>query len=184
MITVTAAVQAANDSGQPAIELVKAEFAGIPAIYLTTAAFDIDWDGQTWLSTGLLLDTDLLDRVDELRTRTSALGFSGVDLSLVPILLNTNQVGRKVTVYEGFLSFSGGVIADPYIREILFIDDWAITQGTTSATIVTSLSGEWADFEFVAGIKTTDASLQRYSPGDELFKFSKDIKKNIKWGGE
>lgn len=184
MITVTPQVQAANDSGQPPIELARFDFAGVPPIFLTTAGMDIDWDGETWLANGFMLESDLLDRVGDLRTSNSKIGLTGVDLSIAAILLNNSQVGRKVTIYEAFLAPSGGVLPDPYVREILFIDDGVIEQGTEDATIVLTLSGEWADFEFTTGIRTTDASLKRFHPDDNLFKYSKDIKPAVKWGGE
>lgn len=184
MITVTPSVQSAIEAGRPPIELVKFEFNGTAPIYLTTAKQNISWDGQTWLSNGFLLDSSLRDDVSELRSEKGKIGLTGVDLSIAAILLNNNQVGMPVTQYTAFLNPSGGVVPGPYIREQYIINEWAIEQGAKTANVILTLAGEWADFEYKTGIKTTAASLQRYYPGDELFKFSKDVKKELRWGGK
>lgn len=183
MIEVTPQVQERIDAGDPPIELVRVDFAGTPPIFVTTAGHDIPWDGETWLANGFLLDLQGYDRVNELRTKESAIGFTGVDLSIAAILLNQSQVGRQVVIYNAWLNASGGVIPDPAVRDELFIDDYEIKQGTTSADVILTLSDEWADFKVKKGIRTTDASLQRFREGDRLFRYSKDVKSETKWGG-
>lgn len=184
MITVTPAVMSLIEAHKPPIELVKFAFAGITPIYLTTAGRDIEWDGETWLANGFLLETELLNRISDLRTQNGAIGLTGVDLSIAAILLNNNQVGRQVDIYNAWLNPSGGVVADPYLRDRYYIDEWAIEQGETEAKVILSLAGEWADFEYQTGIKTTDASIKKYYANDRIFEFSKDVKKELRWGGE
>ena len=184
MITVTPQVLTEIEDGKPPISLVKFSFSGVAPIYLTTAGFDIEWDGVTWLANGFLLDTELQERISEIRTSSGAVGLTGVDLSIAAILLNNNQVGRRVDVYSAWLDVDGGVIPDPYLRDSYYIDDWTIEQGTSTATVVLNLSGEWADFEVKKGIKTTDANIKRHYPSDDIFKYSKDIKQDLRWGGE
>lgn len=185
MLQVTPQVEAAIMAGQQPINLVRFDFAGVAPIFLTTAGYDIDWDGETWLANGLLLDVDGYNRVNELRTKQGDIGLTGVDLSIAAILLSESQVNRKVTVYDAFLNtVSGAVIPDPYIRDIYFIDGDQIDQGLEDATVVLDLSGEWADFQVKKGIRTTDTSLRDIHEGDRLFQYSKDVKKEIRWGGK
>jgi hypothetical protein len=184
MITVTPQVLARIEAGDPPIELVRFDFAGTPPIFLTTSGYDVSWGGHTWLSNGFMLDTDGYSRASELRAKDGNIGLTGVDLSIAAILLAQSQVNRLVTIYNAWLNPSGGVTPDPYIRDKYFIDDITIEQGLSSANIVLGLSGEWADFEIKKGFRTTDTSLQRVHPGDEFFRYSKDIKKDLRWGGK
>lgn len=184
MITVTSHVQTLIDQGKPPVDLVRFDFAGTPPIFLTTAGYDVGWDGHTWLANGFLLDTDGYSRVDELRAKDADIGLTGVDQSIAAILLNTPQVNRQVTIYSAWINPSGGVVPSPFIRDIYFIDDMAIEQGTATATVLLSLSGEWADFEVKKGLRTTDASLQQLHEGDRLFQYSTDVTKERRWGGE
>ncbi len=184
MITVTTEVMDEIENGKPPEQLIEFNFNGVPTIRLTTAAFDISWSGESWTAGGLLLSSDNQQRESEIRTSNGAVGLTGVDLSIASILLNNNQVGRSVKIYNCWLDTDGSVIPDPYLRDSYFVDDWAIDQGTDTATVVLNLSGEWADFEIKKGIKTTDASIKRYFPSDTLFEYSKDIKGDLRWGGK
>lgn len=184
MIEVTSHVQTLIDQGKPPVDLVRFDFAGTPPVFLTTAGCNVPWDGHIWRSNGFLLETDGYQRVDELRAKDADIGLTGVDQSIAAILLTTPQVNRQVTIYSAWLNPSGGVVPDPFIRDIYFIDDMTIEQGTKDAVVMLGLSGEWADFEIKKGIRTTDASLRELHSGDRLFQYSTDVKKEKRWGGE
>lgn len=185
MLSFTPQVQAAIDRNRTPINFVKIEFSGGNTVYLSTAPYDIDWNGNVWLSNGILLDIEGYDRVSELRTKGTQLGLTGVDLNMAALLLPENQNNRKITIYDVFLDeVSGGVIPDPYIRDIYYIDGADFRQGTQDATIALGASGEWADFDIKKGIRTTDASLRTIHSDDRLFRYSKDVKQEIRWGGK
>lgn len=184
MITPTPGVMAQIEAGNPPVLLLRIDFAGVAPVLLTDAAFDIEWGGEDWLSTELMLSNPATERVSEIRTRSGDIVFTAVDLTIPAIPLNNNQVGRKVTLYEAWVDGNGDVVPDPYVRDIYYVNDMSIEQGTSTATVGITLSGEWADFEIVKGIRTTDASLQRITPGDRLFQYSKDVNKSIPWGGK
>ena len=184
MITVSTEIQTKIDAGVPPIELIKFSFAGVPDVYLTTANFDIEFNGETWQANGFVLDTEPQARESEVRTSNGTVGLTGVDLTTASIMLNNNQVGRRVDVYNAWLNSDGTLVAGTYLRDSYYINDWAINQGTSSATVSLTLSGEWADFEIIKGIKTTDASIKRWYPTDDIFLYSKDIKQDLRWGGK
>lgn len=184
MIDVTPAVEAAILDGQAPHHLVEICFEGI-TLYLTDAAFNLPFGGETWLSGGLLLDPSRLDLVNEVRTVTDTIAITGVDQAIKSLILNdpSRQAMREVIVRECYLDDNGDIIPDPYVRDIYFIDSVQMSGGVQSDTIAIQLAGEFADFEYKNGIRTTAASIQRYHPDDGFFDFSKSAGKPIKWGG-
>lgn len=185
MITVTPAVQAAIEAGNVPQYLVKIDFDGI-TLLLTDAAHDVVWGGETWISGGLLVDGGRADMVNEVRALSDSIVLTGVDQAVKALILGdpARQSMREVTVYEAILDSQGQVIPSPYIRDMYFIDSVQLVGGIDSDTVALQLAGEFADFEYRAGVRTTNASLQRVYPGDKLMEFSKAAGKPIKWGGK
>lgn len=183
MIAVTPAVEAAILDDQPPVLLVEIEFSSVTQ-YLTNAGRDIDWSGIEWLANGFLVADPENSQQRELRTTSDSIKLTGVDQTVTAILLTESQINRPVTIREAFINKSNGqVIPDPYIRDLYFISQVSMVQGESDAQVTLTLAGEFADFEYRAGIRTTDASLQRIHPGDRLFKYSTAISKEQRWEG-
>lgn len=185
MIEATEAVKALIEQGKLPVNLVEIDFAGLQEKRrYTTAPWDVSHGGHQWLSNGFLIDVDGYERVDELRAKDSAIGLSGVDLDTAAALLLQPQVNREVIIYDAWLNPSGGVVPDPIVRDIYFIDSASIEQGEETASVLITISGEFADFKIKRGIRTTDRSLRRYFPDDRLYQYSTDVKKELRWGGK
>ena len=185
MINVTQAVEDAILDGQDPHHLVEINFEGI-TLFLTDAATDLQFNGEAWISGGLLLDPSSLDLVNEVRTVTDSIVITGVDQAVKSLILNdpSRQAMREVVIYECFLNTQGQIIPDPYIRDIYFIDSVQMIGGVQADTISLQLAGEFADFDYKAGIRTTNASMQRVHSGDRFMQFSKAAGKPVKWGGK
>lgn len=183
MIPVTAAVEAATLDNQPPVLLVEIEFTSV-TLYLTNAGRDIEWSGISWLANGFITADPENSQERELRTTSDSIGLTGVDQTVTAILLTESQVNRPVTIREAFIDKSTGqIIPDPYIRDVYFISQVSMTQDLDTAEVELTLAGEFADFEFRAGIRTTDASLQRIYPGDRLFRYATAVSKEQQWEG-
>jgi hypothetical protein len=183
MKTVTAAVEQRIENNEKPILLVKIEFTSV-TVYLTTAGHDISWDSNTWLANGFIVEEPENSQHREMRTTSDDITLTGVDQSIVAIILTESQTNRVVTVYEAFVDDDGGVVPDPYIRDVYFIDQTSTKQGIREATVGLTLAGEFADFDYRAGIRTTMASHQRIHPNDQFFRYSTDVKRQQLWGGD
>lgn len=184
MINVTTAVRNAIISGELPIKLIDIELSA-GTMFLTTAGFDLVWSGNAYLANGFIIDEPKNDLVRELRSSKDQLRVTGVDPTILSQLLTTNQQGRTIIVRDAFLS-GGSIIEDPYIVDQYIINGFSGSFSDSEGTITLSLAGEFADFNFKNGIRTTDDSLQRYHPGDRLFKYATDVTKELdkRWGGK
>lgn len=184
MIDVTQAYIDADVNGQKPERLVFIDFAGLP-VYLTTASVHVPWNDELWLSGGLLLESGALDLVDEVRTLSESIVITGVDQNIKATILNhpSRQKMREVQIYEAYLDNNGQVLPTPVLADTLFIDSVSMVAGTVTDTVAIQLAGEFADFDFKNGIRTTQGSIQRYHQDDKIFEFSKAAGKPVKWGG-
>lgn len=154
-------------------------------VRLTDFDYELSWGGHTWLA-DYLLDPSKLDRQSQLRTSSDAIVLSGVEQTLKAQFLNdpARQANTRVTIYQFFVDDDGEIVPDPIVRDIYRIDSISPEVGLDVDAIAVRLAGEFADFDYKAGIRTTKNSLQRFHPDDGLFNYSKSIKKDIKWGGK
>jgi len=64
------------------------------------------------------------------------------------------------------------------------IDEFKISDNTSTATLVLVLSSHWGNFSKTSGRTTTNNSQQRFFPNDFGMNFSALTVRDIKWGRE
>jgi hypothetical protein len=82
-------------------------------IYLWTGVGTISWNGQTWTGVGSLGTISPIPETSDLAAVGVKLGLSGIPASLITSALGEVRQGNPVTIYQGFLTPAGGVIATP-----------------------------------------------------------------------
>lgn len=80
--------------------------------YLTTSATDISWDSQTWVALGGLLTFSTVNETGDRRAQGVGLNLSGVDQTIISLILSNHTRGRLAYIYMAHLS-GGDVIATP-----------------------------------------------------------------------
>lgn len=105
---------------------------------LCTAWQNIVWDGETWAGTGGLLEVGPVQEAASTDTPGIPLTMSGVDQTVIAILLGAHVRGRTVRIWMAHLDDHGKVIADPLGPFTGFLnDDWTIEEerGEDSGTV-------------------------------------------------
>jgi hypothetical protein len=178
----TQAVKNAIAAGQPIVGLIQMNLNGA-TLYLTTAAHDIDYNGQTWVSSGLILSVGSLSEKTELSVQSIEIQFTAVDQSITALFTLTNQQNKTVLIKLLILDNVHLPVGELFSKTYI-IDSFSDQNDDNTATIGVELSNFLSDFEAVRGIRTTLASFARFYPNTTSFINSKDIKLELKWGGE
>lgn len=102
----------AAESGRQVVRLLELVHSG-GTVRWTTAAQDISWDGQTWTAIGGALSIGgTTEHGRDLRVEGIPAVLSGVDGSIISIVMSNHFRGREVTVWRAHLS-DGAIVADP-----------------------------------------------------------------------
>ena len=166
--------------------LFKLDFTPQP-VYLSNSSFDVVDAGNTYLGNGQFLDMSKLRQYIDIRVSSITVTLDAVDPSLVAILLGTPQHGRDVEISLAILNDDYSIAGTPIPMSSMIIDGApSITDDPSKgkATIKQKISSEFANWKQKGGIRTTPASLQRFSPGDTGFDFAAESGKEYKWGAK
>jgi hypothetical protein len=176
------AIKTAISNEQPIIGLIRMNLNG-STLYLTTGAHDIEYDGETWVSSGLVLSIGELSEKTQLSVQSIDIEFTAVDQSVIALFTNANQQNKSVILKLAVLDNVHQVVGELYSKTYI-IDSFSDQNDENEATISVEVSNFFSDFEAVRGIRSTQASFARFYPNTTSFINSKDIKKELKWGGE
>lgn len=176
------AIKDAITDEQPFVGLIQMNLNG-GTIYLTTAAHDLEYLGQTWISSGLVLSVASLSEKTELSVQSIDIEFTTVDQSIIAMFTNNNQQNKTILLKLAILDDVHQVIGELYSKTYI-VDSFSDQNDEEEATINVEVSNFLSDFEAVRGVRTTQSSFARFYPNTTSFINSKDIKKELKWGGE
>ena len=110
------------------------------------------------------------------------ISLSAVDQTYLSVALNENIINDDVHIYRGFLDSNLALISDPFLLFYGTINDYKITDSTTTAKIVYTVTSHWGNFSKTSGRTTTDNSQQRFFSGDKGMEFSALTVRDIQWG--
>ncbi len=170
----------AND--QPVVGLIQLNLVG-GVVYLTTAAHDITYNGIEWISSGLVLQVADLSTDRQQTVQSVTVQFSAADLTIVALFTNNNQQNTEVVIGVYVLNDIHEVVGELYSRTYI-VDSHADDNDDSQATISVELSNYLSNYEAVNGVRSTQSSFAKLYPSTTSFNNSKDIDKDLKWGGE
>ena len=155
-------------------------------VYLTNAPFDItssvSGTSRTYLTNGHLKNITGISETNKPTKNSLQVVLSGVDQTYISIALSENIINKEVYIYRGFLDSSNALISDPFLLFFGTIDEYKITDNTTTANLVLNLTSHWGNFQKTSGRVTTDNSQQRFFSGDKGMEFAALTVRDIKWG--
>jgi hypothetical protein len=157
-------------------------------IYLTNASFNltssVSGTSRTYLSNGHLRGITGVQETGTPTKNSLSVSLSGVDQTYIALALTENIINDDVFIYQGYLNSSLALIADPFLLFYGNIDEFKISDNTSTATLVLLVSSHWGNFSKTSGRTTTTNSQQRFFPTDLGMDFSALTVRDIKWGRE
>lgn len=165
-----------------AVHLYKGEFdAG--DLLVTDAGHDVDYSGDTYVASSLISHSGAPETKNILVNRTTV-SLSGVDQTIIAIMLADDFLYRPATIYLAFLNSAHVVIADPVVLITGLMDAPKIAHDPDSgtSTVTVDIVPRWADFGRRPGRHTNDAEQKLFFPGDKGFEFVTEIPRKIYWG--
>lgn len=164
------------------VHLLELEFS--PAIYLTDAPVPLSWNGHTYLPSQFLRFGDIAENRD-LTVNECVVGLSGVDQTVISLLLADDYLGRTARIRKAMLSEALAVVANPIPIIEGRIDAPAIATDPEAGTCEASITivSRWAPLDKPAGRTTNDDDQQAHFPGDRGFENVTDEQTTLVWGG-
>lgn len=161
--------------------MVQLQLTDTGTMYMTSAPFNIDYEGHTYIASSLLQSIGRVADVAKANDTTLSLNFVGIDIAFKQALLEANDVGL------------GGRPCNLY--RVLFNDDWSVqqilpryfgvinsvaindtydsnigsTKPATFSVIINLKTQQEVLKHRVAGRYTSQASMQNYFPSDTSF---------------
>lgn len=153
-------------------------------VRVTDAWKSIDWGGNTYNSSGDLINIDGLEEALAMRNSQIRITLSAVNQASIATALSEEFTNRRVDIYLAFVDASHTLIGDPVALFTLGrINNFDISETPQdTAELVWTVSADWAAFERITGRRTNTDIQQLYYATDEGFKFASQIIKEIKWG--
>jgi hypothetical protein len=152
------------------------------AQYMTDAAFDVPYDGNTYTSSNYLMSMDSIEESSDVRVGSLSIELSSVGSTFLSAFLSYPYIGKQVIIYRAFLNSTGSIIGVPVVMFDGRIDGFDMNETETDSSINLSVASHWSDFEKKAGRYTNTNSQSLYFTGDDGFEFAGQSVKDIKWG--
>jgi hypothetical protein len=165
-------------------------------VRLCSAAQDVtatisDASGTTWTAVGGLFEFEPITESTDLNAAQVKLKLSGVDQTMIGLVLNNGYVGRSCQIWLGHRDPDTLVLVSNPV--LLFRGyqngGWSIEEersdggGPQTANVSLRAIDRLSDLEQRRGIQTNTTSHQAFSPGDRFFEFVPQLLgKSIKWG--
>lgn len=181
-------------------------------VYLWSGSQSIDWNGQTWLGAGGLINVSTVEEGSTVEARGITISMSGVSTDFLSDILDEFQVGLPAIVYLGFFqtvtdSGSGGgygeggygeggygsgsgsssdgttLIPDPIIAWAGRTDQPTIDMDGSTATISVNCENRLIEMNVAVDRRYTNEDQQLDYPGDRGMEFVNSIQDvRIFWG--
>jgi len=152
------------------------------AQYMTDAAHDISYDGNTYESSEYFVSMDAVDESSDVRVGSLNIELSSVGQTFTSAFLTYPYIGKQVVIYRAFLNATGSIIGAPVVIYDGRIDGFDMNETEGESSITVSIASHWSDFEKKAGRYTNSNSQDLFFTGDKGFEFAAVSVKDLKWG--
>lgn len=152
-------------------------------IYTHNSIGTYTWGGHDWLGVGDFATVSSIQEGAEVSPYGVSLTLSGLDPTLVSVVLTEDYFMRDVTIYIGILDEDDALIATPSQVWSGFMDVMTITAGASGGDSITlNCESELSKFDRSSNLRYTHANQQKLDSNDKFFEFLKDIEGvKIKW---
>lgn len=144
---------------------------------------DITANSETWTGSGTILSFSSTQEVTDLSANGMTLTFSGLESTIIAILLGENYRGRIVRVYLGCLDANNQPVSDMYQVFAGRMDVMTMQENGSSATISISAENVLIDLDRPRARKlTNEEQLKRFPADSSLSNVAKLQDRQISWG--
>ena len=152
--------------------------------FATDSYRSILWNGNLYVANGHLLSFDAIEEAADMKVTQTRISLSGVDQSIIAMILAHNYIDRRLVIRKAFLSSDEALIVDPVPILDGRCDAPEIAEDPVSGTCTVTLScgSHWIDFERKPGRHCNHAEQQIWFPGDNGFEYVSQLNREIKWG--
>lgn len=153
-------------------------------VYVWSGLGSIDWNGQTWLGAGGLIEVSTVEEGNTVEAKGITVSLSGVQTDFLTDILDEFQVGLPAIVYLGFFEDDGvTLVPDPIISWSGRTDQPTIEMDGTTATISVNCENRLVEMNVAVDRRYTNEDQQIDYPGDRGLEFQPSIQDvRIFWG--
>lgn len=144
---------------------------------------DITANSETWTGSGTVISFSTANEATDLSANGMSITMTGLDASIISIMLSENYRGRLAKVYLGALGANNLPVSDLYQIFAGRMDVMALQENGETANITISVENVLIDLERPRSRKlTNEEQLKRY-PGDNSLKNVASLQdRQIAWG--
>jgi hypothetical protein len=136
---------------------------------------NIVWNSKTWLGNGLLRPVRGITETSDLTATGCQITLSGVDQTLIGVVLSQSAQSKKGRLWLGCLNSSGAVIADPYLIFEGDLDMPEIIDSGKQSQIVITYESDLMILERSSELRFTQETQRRFYPTDKGFEYVPDM---------
>lgn len=180
-----AALQAASETEE--VFLISLTYSS-GTVYMNTGTRDLLWNGQTWDAVGGNLEIGPVEESGDMKGQGFDIQLSGVDQSIISILLGQDYRGRDVFIGQALLDQSAGTVIDVIEwADGLQLDNYEITEvakrgAPLTCTVRTRIRHRLGEDEY-RGIRASVSSHQKHFSDDTFFQHVPSlVGKKLYWG--
>lgn len=154
-------------------------------IYLNDSYKTIAYDDNDYLGVGYFMSFSDIEEASEIMVSTMTLALSGIDKTMINLVLNNNYINRVVRVYTAFLDVNSHVLV---INPVLIFEGQMDTPTIIedpdggNSTVSVSATNAWVDFNRKTGRHANNEEQQVLFPGDKGFEFASQNVTTLIWG--
>ena len=150
-------------------------------LYYTNHSVDITYDGNVYLSNGLLMKFSDVKKDQAMKVGSYSLSLSNVPTSISNAYMTTSFRGYDATINLAIME-AGVIQGTPIILYKGTLDTWGTQETATASTLDLKLTSHWASYNKNSGRYTNNSVQQQIHSGDDFFKYSHADKGTIGWG--
>ncbi len=154
-------------------------------LYMNDGYKTITYAGNDYLGVGHFMGFSDIEEASEVVVSSITLSLSGIDQSMISLLLSHEYIDRIVKIYTAFLDVNTQILViDPVLIFEGHMDNPTISEDPDGGKSVVSVSATnaWVDFNRKTGRHANNEEQQALYPGDRGFEFAAQNVQNLVWG--
>lgn len=155
-------------------------------LYMNDSYKTITYDGNDYLGVGHFLGFSDIEEASEVIVSKMTLALSGIDGTMISMIMNNNYINRVVKVWTAFLDAENNhtLVINPVLIFEGQMDSPTISEDPDGgkSTVAVSVTNAWVDFDRKTGRHANNEEQQILFPGDRGFEFAALNISNLVWG--
>jgi hypothetical protein len=158
---------------RPAL-FVQATFAN-ETIYVWSGRGNIEWNGQTWIGTGSLLNISTVEESSTVEAKGISISLSGIDNTLLQECMSEFQVSLPVYVYFGLFDANNNLLPNPILSFAGRTDQPTVDMDVQTSTITIACESLLLDMNVPVPYRFDAPTQLIFFPNDLAFSFVNSI---------